>query len=81
VLLWFLRDLRNPTARSLEDVRRWRAVEAAYQCRGRDRRSVPGANRDGPPPFAKRRWRASAEQCEDQCRVRNVQAVVWSGTQ
>jgi hypothetical protein len=29
VLWWFLHDLRNPTARSLEDVRSRRGVEAA----------------------------------------------------
>src|SRR5512145_1166396 len=66
VLWWFLRDLRNPTARSLEDVRFRRGVEAADHCRGRDRRSLPGATRDGPATVAKRRRHGGTEQSEDQ---------------
>jgi hypothetical protein len=64
VLWWFLRDLRNPTARSLEDVRSWRGGESADHCRGRDRRSLPGETRDGPATFAKRRRHGGTEQSE-----------------
>src|SRR5205823_10358101 len=71
VLWWFLRDLRNPTARSLEDVRSRRGVEAPDHCRRRDRRSLPGAICDGPPPLAKRRRPAGTEQSEDQWRTLN----------
>lgn len=66
VLWWFLHDLRNPTARPLEDVRSRRAVEAPEQCAGRDRRSLPGATRDGPAPLAKRRRLDGTEPGEDQ---------------
>jgi len=40
---WFLRALRNPTARVLGDARPGAACEAADQCKGVTGYSVPGA--------------------------------------